>query len=77
MAFFRHAMEFFFFLGFLGAVSGPMIAYVWFRHKRAERELELKHMLAERGMSADEICAVVRAGRPASIREEMAEAWRS
>jgi hypothetical protein len=43
-------------------VASPTIAYYWFKARRVELELTLKRELAERGMSAAEICAVVEAG---------------
>lgn len=44
------------------AVSGPFLVYYWFKGRRAEMEIELKRELAQRGMSAAEICAVIEAG---------------
>jgi uncharacterized protein YgbK (DUF1537 family) len=44
------------------AVAGPLTVASWLKARRAELELLLKRELAERGMSAAEICAVVEAG---------------
>jgi hypothetical protein len=64
-----------FFLVTAGAVCGPLTAYIWLRHKRAAAELELKRDLAARGMSSDEICAVVQASAwGKSIQEHVTEA---
>ena len=41
------------------ALVAPIIAYFSLKARRAEMELTLKRELAERGMSAAEICAVV------------------
>ena len=43
-------------------ISGTFIAWFWFKHLRTAMELELKRDLAERGMSAAEIRAVIEAG---------------
>ncbi len=43
------------------AVVAPIIAYFSIKARRVEMELLLKRELAERGMSAAEICAVVEA----------------
>jgi hypothetical protein len=73
--YFSHVLQFVLILGLFGAVGGPLIAYVWLHHKRTDKELQLKLTLAERGMSAAEICAIVEAGRrPRERTEEIAEA---
>jgi hypothetical protein len=43
-------------------LSTTFITAFWFKHLRSEKELDLKRELAERGMSAEEICAVINAG---------------
>jgi hypothetical protein len=47
------------------AVSIPaaaaIVAYHWFNLRRDEMLISLKRALSERGMSADEICAVIEA----------------
>jgi hypothetical protein len=47
------------------SVALPIIAHYWYRARRAEMELSLKQAMVERGMSADEICAVIEAGEVA------------
>jgi hypothetical protein len=41
----------------------PFIAHYWYKTRRAEMELSLKQAMVERGMSAEEICAVIEAGQ--------------
>ena len=41
----------------------PFIAHYWYKTRRAEMELSLKQTMVERGMSAEEICAVIEAGQ--------------
>jgi hypothetical protein len=58
-----------------GAISGPFIARYWYKARRAEMELSLKQSMIERGMTAQQICAVIEAGEerkppePPRIRE--------
>jgi hypothetical protein len=56
----------------LGVVI-PFIAHYWYHLRRAEAEVALKQAMVERGMSAEEICAVIEAGhggKPEGDREE-------
>jgi hypothetical protein len=49
----------------------PTICNYWFKVRRHELDVELKHSLVERGMSADEIVRVLEAGRnPRDDKEE-------
>jgi hypothetical protein len=41
----------------------PFVAHYWYKTRRAEMELSLKQAMVERGMSAEEICAVIEAGQ--------------
>ena len=43
-------------------VALPFMAHYWYKARRAELTLSLKHAMVERGMSAAEICAVMEAG---------------
>jgi hypothetical protein len=49
-------------VGIAVCIAGPFVAYYWFQARRAEMVLSLKQSMIERGMSADEICAVMEAG---------------
>jgi hypothetical protein len=54
--------------------AGPIVAFYWFKTRRVEMELALKQSMIERGMTAEEICAVMNAGvnsRPEPIEPEM------
>jgi hypothetical protein len=44
------------------AISGPFMARYWYKTRRAELESSLKQAMIERGMNAQEICAVIGAG---------------
>jgi hypothetical protein len=46
------------------AISGPFLARYWYKARRAEMELSLKQTMVERGMTAQQICAVMEAGTP-------------
>jgi hypothetical protein len=39
----------------------PVLAHYWYKTRKAEMESDLKRAMVERGMSADEICRVLRA----------------
>ena len=41
----------------------PSLCHYWYKARRHELDVQLKHALAERGMSADEIVRVLEAGR--------------
>jgi hypothetical protein len=56
-------------------VAAIFMAHYWYKMRRAEMELSLKHAMVERGMSAAEICAVIEAG--ASGKRDDAEEQRS
>jgi hypothetical protein len=43
------------------AITLPFIARSWFKSQRAEMELSLKQSMIERGMTAQQICAVIEA----------------
>ncbi len=47
------------------SVAGPFVARYWYKAQRAEMELSLKHAMLERGMTAEQICAVIEAGEGA------------
>jgi hypothetical protein len=44
------------------AISGPVLASYWYKARRSEMQLTLKHSMVERGMTAEQICAVMDAG---------------
>jgi hypothetical protein len=44
------------------AISGPFLARYWYKARRAEMESSLKQSMIERGMTAEQICAVIEAG---------------
>jgi hypothetical protein len=72
--YFDHILPIFFVLSLGSIVCVPLSLFLWLRHKRTLAELELKHTLAERGMSATEICEVIEAGHRRMKEEEIAEA---
>jgi hypothetical protein len=43
-------------------IAAVFAAHYWYKLRRAEMELSLKHAMVERGMSAAEICAVIESG---------------
>jgi hypothetical protein len=43
------------------AISGPFIARYWYKARRAEMDAGLKQAMIERGMTAQQICAVIEA----------------
>jgi hypothetical protein len=43
------------------AISGPFMARYWYKARRAEMESTLKQSMIERGMTAEQICAVIQA----------------
>ena len=51
----------------------PFIAHYWYKTRRAEMELSLKQAMVERGMSAEEICAVVEAGQGGKPEDDAEE----
>jgi hypothetical protein len=51
-------------------VAGPLIVYYWYKARRAEMELSLKHAMVERGMSAVEICAVIEPGESRKLESD-------
>ncbi len=51
------------------AIAGPFMARYWYKAQRAEMELSLKQAMIERGMTAQQICAVMEAsGEPKADR---------
>jgi hypothetical protein len=49
-------------------ISAPFVVRYWYLARRAEMELGLKQAMIERGMTAQQICAVIETseGRPSS-----------
>jgi hypothetical protein len=43
------------------AISGPFMARYWYKARRAELDSTLKQSMIERGMTAEQICAVIQA----------------
>jgi hypothetical protein len=43
-------------------ISGPFVASYWYKTRRAEVDGTLKQAMIERGMTAEQICAVIEAG---------------
>jgi hypothetical protein len=43
------------------AISGPFMARYWYKARRAEMDSSLKQSMIERGMTAEQICAVIQA----------------
>jgi hypothetical protein len=44
------------------AISGPILLRFWYKARRSEMGLALKQSMIERGMTAEQICAVMEAG---------------
>jgi hypothetical protein len=42
-----------------GCISGPFIARYWYMSRRVEMETALKQSMLERGLTAEQICAVI------------------
>jgi hypothetical protein len=70
-----------------GCISGPFIARYWYKARRAELDSSLKQAMIERGMTAQQICAVIEASderkperppaaAPANEWKEWANDWR-
>jgi hypothetical protein len=55
-------------------VTVPSIAYYWYKIRKAELDHELKREMIQRGMSAEEICQVMRASSRRERNDESVEA---
>ena len=51
-------------------ISAPFVVRFWYKARRAEMELSLKQSMIDRGMTAQQICAVIYAGDGRRVERE-------
>jgi hypothetical protein len=55
-------------------IAGPIIARYWYQARRVEMETALKQSMLERGMTAEQICAVIEASEERRNERSQAQA---